>query len=46
MAGSWASLDGRLFTLLVLMAVIMTVPPSPALDLLEPDPWLGEGDVR
>jgi Kef-type K+ transport system membrane component KefB len=39
-------LDARLFTLLVLMAVITTVATSPVLDLVKPDPWLGEGDVR
>jgi Kef-type K+ transport system membrane component KefB len=39
-------LDGPLFTLLVLMAVITTVATAPALDVVRPDPWLGEGDVR
>ena len=39
-------LDGPLFTLLVLMAVITTVATSPVLDVVRPDPWLGEGDVH
>ena len=39
-------LDGPLFTLLVLMAVVTTVATSPVLDMVRPDPWLGEGDVH
>ena len=38
-------LDGPLFTLLVLMAVVTTVATSPVVDLIGPDPWLGEGGV-
>jgi Kef-type K+ transport system membrane component KefB len=36
-------LDPRLFTLLVVMAVVTTVAASPVLALVRPDPWLGEG---
>jgi Kef-type K+ transport system membrane component KefB len=39
-------LDGPLFTLLVVMAVVTTVATSPLLGLVRPDPWLGEGDVH
>lgn len=35
-------LDGKLFTLLVVMAVVTTVATSPLLDVVRPDPWLGE----
>lgn len=35
-------LDGPLFTLLVIMAVVTTVATSPLLDVVKPDPWLGE----
>ena len=35
-------LDGPLFTLLVVMAVVTTVATSPLLDIVKPDPWLGE----
>jgi Kef-type K+ transport system membrane component KefB len=35
-------LDGPLFTLLVVMAVLTTVATSPLLDVVKPDPWLGE----
>ncbi len=35
-------LDGELFTLLVVMAVVTTVATSPLLDLVKPDPWLGQ----
>jgi Kef-type K+ transport system membrane component KefB len=38
-------LDGRLFTLLVVMAVVTTVATSPLLDVVKPDPWLGERDI-
>lgn len=34
-------LDGPLFTLLVIMAVVTTVATSPLLDVVKPDPWLG-----
>ena len=34
-------IDGRLFTLLVLMAVVTTVATSPLLSLVKPDPSLG-----
>jgi Kef-type K+ transport system membrane component KefB len=34
-------LDGPLFTLLVIMAVVTTVATSPLLDAVKPDPWLG-----
>jgi Kef-type K+ transport system membrane component KefB len=34
-------IDARLFTLLVLMAVVTTVATAPLLRLIEPDPWLG-----
>lgn len=34
-------LDGHLFTLLVIMAVLTTVATAPALELIKPDPWLG-----
>ena len=34
-------LDGPLFTLLVIMAVVTTVATSPLLDVIKPDPWLG-----
>jgi Kef-type K+ transport system membrane component KefB len=34
-------IDGRLFTLLVLMAVVTTVATAPLLRLIKPDPWLG-----
>jgi Kef-type K+ transport system membrane component KefB len=36
-------LNGPLFTLLVIMAVVTTVATSPLLDVIKPDPWLGEG---
>jgi Kef-type K+ transport system membrane component KefB len=39
-------LDGPLFTLLVIMAVVTTVATSPLLDIVKPDPWLGEGGVN
>jgi len=35
-------LDGPLFTLLVVMAVVTTVATAPLLDVVKPDPWLGE----
>lgn len=35
-------LDGPLFTLLVIMAVSTTVATAPALQVVKPDPWLGE----
>ena len=35
-------LDGPLFTLLVIMAVVTTVATAPLLDVIKPDPWLGE----
>ena len=35
-------LDGPLFTLLVIMAVLTTVATAPALQAIKPDPWLGE----
>jgi Kef-type K+ transport system membrane component KefB len=35
-------LDGPLFTLLVIMAVLTTVATAPLLARLKPDPWLGE----
>lgn len=35
-------LDGPLFTLLVIMAVLTTVATAPALQVIKPDPWLGE----
>jgi Kef-type K+ transport system membrane component KefB len=35
-------LDGPLFTLLVIMAVLTTLATAPALQLIKPDPWLGE----
>jgi Kef-type K+ transport system membrane component KefB len=35
-------LDGPLFTLLVIMAVLTTVATAPALQAVKPDPWLGE----
>jgi Kef-type K+ transport system membrane component KefB len=35
-------IDTRLFTLLVLMAVVTTVATGPLLDLIKPDPYLGE----
>jgi Kef-type K+ transport system membrane component KefB len=35
-------LDGELFTLLVVMAVVTTVATSPLLDVVKPDAWLGE----
>lgn len=35
-------LNGPLFTLLVIMAVLTTVATSPALQVIKPDPWLGE----
>ena len=35
-------LDGPLFTLLVMMAVVTTVATSPLMDVVKPDPWLGE----
>ena len=38
-------LDGPLFTLLVIMAVLTTIATAPLLSLVEPDPWLGEGGV-
>ncbi len=39
-------LDGRLFTLLVVMAVVTTVATSPLLDMVRPDPWLGERGIN
>jgi len=39
-------LDGRLFTLLVVMAVVTTVATAPLLALVRPDPWLGRGGVK
>ena len=33
--------DERLFTLLVVMAVVTTVATGPLLDVIRPDPWLG-----
>jgi Kef-type K+ transport system membrane component KefB len=38
-------LDDRLFTLLVVMAVVTTVATSPLLDVVKPDPWLGERNI-
>jgi Kef-type K+ transport system membrane component KefB len=38
-------LDRPLFTLLVVMAVATTVATAPLLQILRPDPTLGEGDV-
>jgi Kef-type K+ transport system membrane component KefB len=38
-------LDRPLFTLLVVMAVVTTVATAPLLQVLGPDPTLGEGDV-
>lgn len=38
-------IDGPLFTLLVVMAVVTTVATSPLLDVVKPDPWLGRRDV-
>lgn len=38
-------LDDELFTLLVVMAVVTTVATSPLLDVVRPDPWLGERGV-
>ena len=35
-------LNGPLFTLLVIMAVLTTVATAPALQVIKPDPWLGE----
>ena len=35
-------LEGPLFTLLVIMAVVTTVATSPLLEVIKPDPWLGE----
>ena len=35
-------LDGPLFTLLVIMAVVTTVATAPLLEVVKPDPWLGE----
>ena len=35
-------LDGPLFTLLVIMAVLTTVATAPVLGWINPDPWLGE----
>ena len=35
-------LGGRLFTLLVIMAVLTTVATAPVLARIKPDPWLGE----
>ena len=35
-------LNGPLFTLLVIMAVLTTVATAPALQRIKPDPWLGE----
>jgi Kef-type K+ transport system membrane component KefB len=35
-------LDGPLFTLLVIMAVVTTIATSPVLDVVKPDPWMGE----
>jgi Kef-type K+ transport system membrane component KefB len=34
-------LDGSLFTMLVVMAVVTTLATSPLLDVVKPDPWLG-----
>ena len=39
-------LDGPLFTLLVIMAVVTTVATSPLLDVIKPDPWLGDRGVN
>ena len=39
-------LDGPLFTLLVVMAVVTTVATSPLLDVVKPDPWLGERGIN
>ncbi len=36
-------LDGPLFTLLVLMAVVTTVATAPLLDVIRPDPLMGAG---
>jgi Kef-type K+ transport system membrane component KefB len=36
-------IDGRLFTLLVLMALVTTVATAPLLRLVKPDPYLGGG---
>lgn len=38
-------LNGPLFTLLVIMAVVTTVATSPLLDVVKPDPWLGARGV-
>jgi Kef-type K+ transport system membrane component KefB len=38
-------LDARLFTLLVVMAVLTTVATAPLLDVVAPDAWLGERDI-
>ena len=38
-------LDDELFTLLVVMAVVTTVATSPLLDVVKPDPWLGERGI-
>ena len=35
-------LDGPLFTLLVIMAVLTTVATAPLLAVIKPDPWLGQ----
>ncbi len=35
-------LEGPLFTLLVIMAVLTTVVTAPALQVIKPDPWLGQ----
>jgi Kef-type K+ transport system membrane component KefB len=35
-------LDGPLFTLLVIMAVLTTVATAPLLTMIRPDPWLGQ----
>lgn len=35
-------LNGPLFTLLVIMAVLTTVATAPLLQVIKPDPWLGE----
>jgi len=39
-------LDARLFTLLVVMAVVTTVATAPLLRVVRPDPWLGLGGVK
>jgi len=39
-------LDGSLFTMLVVMAVLTTLATSPLLDVVKPDPWLGQQRIR